>query len=72
MGQKSYTLDELKAMPKDKAKEILATPGSAMQGTGVVRSADGKVRYDNDGELAGQYNEHMLKDMKTTKSNKGA
>lgn len=52
---KTYTLEDLAAMPKD---EAMATFLKAVkiEGSAVVRRADGSIKYD-DPALAGTYKE---------------
>ena len=50
-----YTLDDLAKMPRARADALIAK-ATKIEGTAVVRGADGKIKYDKP-ELAGTYGE---------------
>lgn len=52
--QKTYTLEDLRAMPADEVAKLFATPGAQYIGTAVVRDKHGNAKYD-DPAKAGQY-----------------
>ncbi len=53
---RTITLEELRAMPEAEQRVILNHPMAKMEGTAVVRKADGTIRYDDDAE-PGDYHE---------------
>ena len=53
---KTYTMDDLAAMPEAEQQAILNHPMAKMKGTAVVRRADGSIKYDSDAE-PGKYHE---------------
>lgn len=56
--EKTYTKEELDQMPPADAINVLLK-ASKVEGSGVVRQADGTVKYDNP-ELAGTYGENEI------------
>lgn len=53
---KTYTGEEFLALPEAEQRAILKHPAVKMEGTAVVRRADGSIKYDKDAE-AGDYHE---------------
>ena len=53
---KTYTGEEFLALPEAEQRAILKHPAVKMEGTAVVRKADGTIRYDDDAE-PGKYHE---------------
>lgn len=45
---KTFGLEELAKMPQKRLNALLALPNIKMHGTGVVRRADGTIKYDDD------------------------
>lgn len=58
MSDETYTLAELKKMPKDQATNLLMK-AVKISGTMVVRDKAGNIKYDKP-ELAGTYGEDKL------------
>lgn len=53
---KTYTAGEFLALPEAEQQAILKHPAVKMEGTAVVRRADGSIKYDDDAK-AGDYHE---------------
>ncbi len=53
---RTYNLADLAAMPEAEQQAILKHPLAKMEGTAVVRRADGSVKYDDDAK-PGEYHE---------------
>lgn len=53
---KTYSAEEFFGLPEAEQRAILKHPAVKMQGTAVVRKADGSVKYDDDAK-AGDYHE---------------
>ncbi len=59
--RKVFTKEELKEMPLEELLKLAGKPkmapfGGTISGTGVVRRADGTIKYD-DPSMEGKYNE---------------
>ena len=54
----TYSKDDLDAMPKEQVNNVMMLKPK-IEGTGVVRRADGSIKYE-DPSLAGTYGEENL------------
>ena len=54
-GSVTYNQDDIKAMPPEQINEVFAGKVK-IEGTGVVRGADGQIKYDADA-TPGEYGE---------------
>ena len=54
--KRTFSHEELMAMPADDLQALLGRADVGMKGTAVVRKADGTIRYDN-GAKPGDYGE---------------
>ena len=53
---KTYSAEEFFELPEAEQQAILKHPAVKMEGTAVVRRADGSIKYDEDAK-AGDYHE---------------